>query len=86
MRRAAGPGVFLLGCGLPVGPGVGTVHAARVSADAGPQWLPMANDKHNIPGARNMLRNAVRAQSKANERAREGQKGRRLTRRACLLL
>jgi len=59
IRGAAGPSVFILGCGLPVGPGVGQVQAARVSADAGPQWLPNLNDKHNIPGARNMMRNAV---------------------------
>lgn len=59
LRDAVGADVYLLGCGLPVGPGVGFFDAARVSADAGTQWMPMLNDKTNIPGGRNMLRNSV---------------------------
>ena len=59
VREAAGRSTFILGCGLPMGPGLGTVNAARVSADAGPSWGPNLNDKHNIPGARNMVRNTV---------------------------
>ena len=50
IRKAAGPDVFILGCGLPVGPGLGWVDAARVSADAGESWGPVLNDKWNIPG------------------------------------
>ena len=55
IRDAAGPKTYILGCGIPIGPGIGTVNAARISADAGPAWAPNMNDKHNIPGARNMV-------------------------------
>lgn len=40
LRQEAGPEVFLLGCGCPLGPAVGLVDAMRVSADIAPYWRP----------------------------------------------
>ena len=40
IRQAAGPDVFLIGCGCPIGVGIGYVDGMRVSADTGPSWYP----------------------------------------------
>jgi alpha-galactosidase len=40
IREAAGPDVFLIGCGCPIGVGIGYVDGMRVSADTGPTWYP----------------------------------------------
>ncbi|CAJ1341551.1 unnamed protein product [Effrenium voratum] len=66
VRRAAGPDVFILACGAPLGPCVGLADAIRVSADTAPHWLPVgpdipgtrwmfAHDRTNLPSARNMV-------------------------------
>mmetsp|Transcript_350 Transcript_350/g.664 ORF Transcript_350/g.664 Transcript_350/m.664 type:complete len:993 (+) Transcript_350:90-3068(+) len=65
IRKAAGPETVLVGCGAPLGPCVGHVDAMRISADHAPKWLPevcgtsffVANDRTNLPSARNMVRN-----------------------------
>ena len=62
IHTAVGKDVFILGCGMPIGSGIGYVHANRVSADAGPSWLPewpLPNCKWNLPCARNMVRNSI---------------------------
>lgn len=70
IREAAGPETFVLACGAPLGPCVGLVDAARVSADTAEHWLPrgpdlpgtrafFARDETNLPAARNMLRNVM---------------------------
>jgi alpha-galactosidase len=38
VRRGAGEGTFLLGCGLPLGAGVGVVDGMRVGPDVAPWW------------------------------------------------
>ena len=38
IRRGAGEGVFILGCGAPLGPVVGLVDAMRIGADVAPSW------------------------------------------------
>jgi hypothetical protein len=38
IREAAGPDVFLIGCGCPIASGIGFLDAMRVSADTGPSW------------------------------------------------
>jgi len=39
IREAAGPQVFLLACGSPLGPALGRVQALRVGPDVAPYWL-----------------------------------------------
>jgi alpha-galactosidase len=38
VRRGAGPGTFLLGCGCPLGPAVGIVDGMRIGPDVDPSW------------------------------------------------
>ena len=40
IREAAGPSVFLIGCGCLIATGVGYIDGMRVSADTGPTWHP----------------------------------------------
>ena len=68
VREEAGEDVFVLACGAPLGPCIGHVDGLRVSADAATHWLPtgidlpgtrwfFADDRTNLPAARNMVRN-----------------------------
>jgi hypothetical protein len=63
IRNAAGPDIFLIGCGCPVGTGVGFVDGMRVSADTGPTWYPALPlpwwDHGTLPCLRSMLRNSI---------------------------
>jgi alpha-galactosidase len=38
VRRGAGDGAFLLGCGAPIGPCIGVVDGMRIGADVAPSW------------------------------------------------
>jgi len=38
IRRGAGAGAFLLGCGCPLGPAVGLVDGMRIGPDVAPSW------------------------------------------------
>jgi alpha-galactosidase len=38
VRRGAGESAFLLGCGLPLGAGIGLVDGMRIGADVAPSW------------------------------------------------
>jgi len=38
VRRGAGDDTFLLGCGLPLGAGIGVVDGMRIGADVAPHW------------------------------------------------
>ena len=63
IRSAAGPDVFLIGCGCPIGTGIGYVDGMRVSADTGPTWyaafpLPWW-DNGTLPALRAMIRNSM---------------------------
>lgn len=40
IRQAAGDRTFLLGCGCPLGPGVGIFDAMRIGPDVAPNWRP----------------------------------------------
>lgn len=63
IRDAAGPNVFLIGCGCPVGSGIGYVDGMRVSADTGPTWYPALPlpwwDHGTLPCLRSMVRNSM---------------------------
>lgn len=63
VTQSAGPYVYLLGCGAPMGSVIGHVHANRVSADAGLSWFPEfplpSYDKWNLPSASSMIRNSI---------------------------
>jgi len=63
VTQSAGPYVYLLGCGAPMGSVIGHVHANRVSCDAGLSWFPEfplpSYDKWNLPSARSMIRNTI---------------------------
>jgi hypothetical protein len=63
IRDAAGPDVYLIGCGCPLATGIGFVDAMRVSADTGPTWYPAMPlpwwDSGTLPSLRAMIRNSV---------------------------
>ncbi len=63
IREAAGPDVFLIGCGCPIGAGIGYVDGMRISADTGPTWYPALPlpwwDHGTLPALRAMLRNSM---------------------------
>jgi Melibiase len=63
IREAAGPNVFLIGCGCPVASGIGYVDGMRVSADTGPTWYPAFPlpfwDHGTLPSLRAMVRNSM---------------------------
>jgi alpha-galactosidase len=68
IRAAAGPEVFLLGCGCPLGSAVGLVDGMRVSTDVAPDWDPTLLTPHLAPlliremdfvGVRNAIRNTI---------------------------
>jgi alpha-galactosidase len=49
LRRGAGEGTFLLGCGVPLANVVGAVDANRIGADVAPRWAPDPTESL-IPG------------------------------------
>ena len=63
IREAAGPNVFLIGCGCPMGTGIGYIDGMRVSADTGPSWYPEFPlpwfDNGTLPSLRGMIRNSM---------------------------
>lgn len=63
IREAAGPRVFLIGCGCPMASGIGYVDGMRVSADTGPTWYPAfplpSWDHGTLPSLRAMIRNSM---------------------------
>jgi Melibiase len=63
IREAAGPDVFLIGCGCPIGTAIGYVDGMRVSADTGPTWYPSMPlpwwDHGTLPSVRAMIRNSM---------------------------
>lgn len=66
LRQAAGPDTFLLGCGMPLGSGLGLVEANRIGADVSGSWDPNWNGVYpvfkrepNMPSARVALQNII---------------------------
>lgn len=66
LREAAGPEITMLGCGCPLGSGLGIFEAMRISADVSGYWKPhfppvsgiLQNEPH-MPSARNAIRNIL---------------------------
>ena len=66
IREEAGSDAILLGCGCPIGSGIGIFDMMRVSADVSPEWEPSAygirkpfRDEPNMPCARNAIQNIL---------------------------
>jgi alpha-galactosidase len=66
LRLAAGPEVTLLGCGCPLGSGLGVFEAMRISADVSGHWkphfppfTPLLHREPHMPAARNALQNIL---------------------------
>lgn len=66
LRGAAGVDTYLLGCGMPLGSGIGLVDAMRIGADVSGDWTPryLGVDlffKHepHMPSARNAIQNIL---------------------------
>jgi len=66
IREEAGTDAILLGCGCPIGPGIGIFDMMRVSADVSPEWEPNAfgikkpvRNEPNMPCARNAIQNII---------------------------
>ena len=66
LREAAGPTTTMLGCGCPLGSGLGIFEAMRISADVSGYWKPhfppvssiLQNEPH-MPSARNAIHNIL---------------------------
>lgn len=66
IREAAGPDVFLVGCGAPLGPSVGLVDAMRIGPDTAPSWAPnfkgaglLLKKNRALPSLRNSVQNVA---------------------------
>jgi alpha-galactosidase len=66
IREAAGEKTFLLGCGCPLGPGIGIFDAMRIGEDVDRNWFPTYSllthylrDDPEFPAARNAIRNTL---------------------------
>jgi alpha-galactosidase len=66
LREAAGPETILLGCGCPLGSGLGIFEAMRISADVSGTWEPhfppvsfLLKKEPHMPSARNALQNIL---------------------------
>jgi alpha-galactosidase len=61
LRRGAGPGVFLLGCGAPLGASIGLFEGMRIGPDVAARWTNPTFDRvvgvESGPSARNSLTN-----------------------------
>jgi alpha-galactosidase len=66
IREEAGPDVTLLGCGCPMGSGIGVFDAMRIGTDVAPDWHPryfgtefFFKPEPTLPAVRNVLRNVL---------------------------
>jgi alpha-galactosidase len=61
VRRGAGNGAFILGCGAPLGACIGAVDGMRVGPDVAPFWAPRASGAYaeTAPALANAYRNTV---------------------------
>jgi alpha-galactosidase len=66
IREEAGPEVTLLGCGCPMGSGIGVFDAMRIGTDVAPAWHPRRfgtelffRPEPTFPSVRNVLRNVL---------------------------
>jgi alpha-galactosidase len=56
IRRAVGPGKYLLGCGAPTGPSIGLFDGMRIGPDVAPRW---SDPDQASPAVANALRNIL---------------------------
>jgi alpha-galactosidase len=66
MRETAGTDVTMLGCGCPLGSGIGIFDAMRIGPDVAPNWLPAYKGiefpfkaEPDFPSVRNAIRNII---------------------------
>jgi len=62
LRDQAGPEAFIVGCGMPLSAGVGSVDAMRVGPDTGPYWIEKKGRLLRtgaMVGVRNSVRNTL---------------------------
>ncbi len=66
IRDEAGPEITLLGCGCPVGSGIGVFDAMRIGTDVAPTWHPryfgtglFLRAEPTFPSVRNVVRNVL---------------------------
>ena len=66
IREEAGSETILLGCGCPIGSGIGVFDMMRISADVSPEWEPNIygikkpfRNEPNMPCARNAIQNII---------------------------
>ncbi len=66
IRQTAGDETFLLGCGCPLGPGIGLFDANRIGPDVAPHWKPrlfgvecFLASEPGLASARNAIRNIM---------------------------
>ncbi|NMC30662.1 MAG: alpha-galactosidase [Pelolinea sp.] len=66
IRQAAGPKTYLVGCGLPLGSGIGLVDSMRIGPDVSGSWQPkifnigfLLKKEPSVPSARNSVRNIL---------------------------
>ena len=66
IREIAGPSTYLVGCGLPLGSGLGIVDSMRIGPDVSDSWTPkygsirfILDKEPSVPSARNSLRNIL---------------------------
>ncbi len=66
LREAAGDRVTMLGCGCPLGSGIGIFDGMRIGADVAPRWQPAYGNvefpfrpEPDFPSVRNAVRNVI---------------------------
>jgi alpha-galactosidase len=66
IRSVAGLGTKILGCGCPIGSGIGIFDYMRINPDVAPRWLPkyagisaFINREEGLPGTKNALLTAI---------------------------
>ncbi|HUV08841.1 MAG TPA: glycoside hydrolase family 36 protein, partial [Spirochaetia bacterium] len=62
IRQEAGKKAFIVGCGMPLSTGIGTVDAMRVGPDTGPYWIQLTGALLHtgaMVGVRNSIRNFI---------------------------
>lgn len=66
IREEAGEKAILLGCGVPIGSGIGIFDMLRISADVSPDWAPkflslksIFRNEPNMPSAKNAIQNIL---------------------------
>jgi alpha-galactosidase len=66
IRSTAGESTVLVGCGCPLGPGIGIFDAMRISPDVAPSWKPrfspfspLLKQEPTLPAAVNAIRNTL---------------------------